>query len=350
MFVDSQSSSTQAELGSAQHAVFAGALPETDLAIDALEEVHQAQRFFGRYSEQFPEIVHEIRLEIPGLNFGTLDLLGFNEKRNWALVGDVKFGWWPVDEAAKNLQIQNYVCFVFHSYPRVHSVLTLIYHAKSQTFSRHLFRRRSQPKLMTRIREIVEGAQAALKNPQRSDYTPHSVNCSFCARVNCPARMELASNLVSAWTGTQVVLTDFNWLSLTTENLVSLKRLTLVLKKFIECIDEEAKRRVLEGGSLPGYELREKSSPRKIIGTQNIQRAGEVLESLLAEDYPNLTTRLRDVILDHLELSVAAIEAGISRHGPQGKIRILQEKIDAGLRDAKIVDAHPIFSLNAVRE
>src|SRR6267154_5867694 len=284
-------------------------------------------------------------------NFGTVDFAKFNQKRNQVYGGDGKFGRWSVTPAKRNLQIWNYVALIFWNYPSVHHIQFAIYAAKTKTATYAGFYRRSLPRLLTKIRVVIENAQRARTNPTPEDFTPHPVNCGFCYRVNCPARVELASRLLTAWHGMPIELPSLNLVRLSPEDMSHLKRLTNALKTFVKAVDEEAKRRVFDADQkIPGYEIREKSGHRVLVGAETINRAIQFVQKIWEEHYPEIPLSLSDTVLQNVELSVADVEKAIKQAAPRGQIMKAQELVSTKLSDAKFITANPIYYLAQIRD
>jgi hypothetical protein len=318
----------------------------------AEREVTETIEFFDRETKDFtgPEF-REIRLEIPHLNFGTIDFLRFNQKENHAFIGDAKFGHWSVPPAKRNLQGWNYVAYVFYSYPRVHRVTVCFYSAKLHSATKHTFYRKSLLRLIRRVRWIVENAQRVLQNPRPEDFTPHPVNCGFCHRVNCPARLQLASTLLTAWSGKPVELPTMNLVKISTEQLGILKRLSNTFKTYIQAVDDEARRRAFDCDDVvPGYEIKEKSGPRLVIGTNAISNAMKVLSEAWSEHYPGTVLPLDEAVRQNVEISVATLEKAASRTAPHGEKIKSQQLISETLQQQKLVTASPIYYLAAIKE
>jgi|SRR5215510_594686 len=345
--------SEAAEKGSRQHL----ALACEDLSVlegdrEAEAEVLEAREFITRVTESIGvgEIFREQRLEIPHVNFGTADYIVFNSTGTGAFVIDIKFGAWSVTPASKNLQILNYVVAIFFTYAKVQRIRGIIYHVKTHQASSKYFYRAYLPKYVTRIRKVVENAQRASIDPTREDFTPDPVNCGFCGRVNCPARLELASSLLSAWHGKPVNLPTLNLTHLPLEQLGLLKQTGNALKAYITAVDEEARRRAFDEGEIvPGYEIRSKSGPRKIISVENITAAAKIVSDAWTQRYPQKELLLEDTVFGEVEIGVANFEKAAGRSAPKGEIMRAQKLVSEVLEDSKLVNSLPVYFLSAVK-
>ena len=143
------------------------------------------------------------------------------------------------------------------------------------------------------------------------DYNPNAVNCSYCVRLNCPARLGMLGSLVTQWTGKPVAATSPQP---SRSHYPSIGLFKEALQRFHEAfttaVDEEAKRRAFSGDIIEGYEIAEKSSARTVTGAINITQANKVIVSEWNElefaDY-----NWGDYFLKNVELSIADLEKEI---------------------------------------
>jgi Protein of unknown function (DUF2800) len=345
----------KAQEGTNQHsALYSGDFSILEGNPELEKEVRETEAYFlslivaGNYSG---ETLREITLELPGVNFGTFDLLQFNQAKTRAFIGDAKFGAWSVTPATRNLQLKNYVAYVFENYPSVQHVKASIYQAKHRKGTVVNYTRASFPKLVARIRTIVENATRAAKTPVRGDFTPDPVNCGFCSRVNCPARIELCSTLVSAWQKKPVVLPSLNFIELSNDQIADLKKLGNAIKSFISSVDDEAKRRVIdEGATIPGYELTSRASKRIIVGVEKINQSQKVMLSAWKKAYPSVPLDVGAIVSEHCELAVGDIEELVGQVCPKGEKTRGQKLISEALNEAKLIDAPPMFYLAQIKK
>lgn len=354
-FVPSEGTNWQAETGTLQHRVWVSgeyALLGGDEAL--IREVEETQKFFedavaaGGYDGQ---IKREERLEIPHLNFGTTDLLVPNSKGNRILLGDAKFGWWRSADARRNLQLLNYVAFVFYNYPAVRHVRAILYQAKHRRGTVAGFYRASLPKLISRIRRIVERAQRTAVNPIDSDFTPHPVNCERCFRLNCPARLALASAVITNWAGKPVSFAQTNLLELSLEHLATLKLISGPLKTFLTALDAEVKRRAFDHGELiPGYEIRTRNGERTIVGIDAINRAVEGLQRIWNAQYPEADLFWGIAAPSLLKLSVTDLEKTAASAVPRGKAAAAIKAIGQELETLGVVTSDRLRVIAQIKE
>jgi hypothetical protein len=352
-FVRDPTSSEGAELGTLEHESWArkdlsllGG--DTELEAEVLEVgdyVRQAALAFD--GEEF----HEVTLEIPGLNFGTIDFFKVNRTETQGLIVDAKFGAWSVTDARHNLQGLNYAAFLFHRYPRLAWVDVVFYMVKHHQASTFRHYRRNLWRILKKLERIVFNAQRVARHPEPKDFTPNPVNCGFCQRLNCPARLQLTSSLLSTWTKQPVQLPSFDLVRISTSHLAALKRVGNALKTLTKAIDEEARRRAFdEGDIVPGYEIRQKAGRRTVVGVDNINKAQEILIEAWSQKYPEIELPLGPLISENVEVAVGDLEKAASRVAPRGEILRSQALISDALSQAKLVNSAPIFYLAQIKE
>jgi Protein of unknown function (DUF2800) len=319
---------------------------------EAEEQVQKARDYIRFIRARMDgEEFHEIRLNLGHINYGTADYIRLNSGETQGLIVDLKFGFWGVTPAKANLQLLNYVCALMYMRPKVRRVLGVIYHVRSGTATQHWFSRRYYQKYFDRIQTVVTNAVRAHEKPESKDFTPNAVTCQFCARIQCPARIQLASALVNVWQKEPVSLPQGLLLTrLDIDSLGSLKRLTGALKAFCTAVDAESKRRAIDEGILiPGYELRERSGPRTIVGS-NISLALTVISETWVRLYPSIDLPINDILMGLVEVSMLDLEKHIARHAPRGAALKTQKLISDALEEAKLVQSMPQWILAAVRQ
>lgn len=318
-FISNPESNEKAEFGTLKHT----ALSTRDLEIlggdtRAEAEVARVVEFIDSFKEEYPNIHSELTLKT-GKIFGTLDHLGFAQDQTKAIIIDAKFGAWSVTTARKNLQGWAYVLLAFHNFPYLKKIKVIFYAARTGTHTEYTFWRYRLPALEKRIYGIIDRAVQAAESPSPTDFTPNAVNCSFCVRLNCPARLALLGSLVTQWTGKPVELPHLNLLEVSTPQLAALKKLSNVFKTFSAAVDNEAKRRAFDQGDIiEGYEISEKSGTRLVVGAENITKASGVV----ATEWNRLEFADGEwgrYVMENVELSLADLEKQIGKLAPGGK-------------------------------
>ena len=349
-FIPNPESNEKAEFGTLKHK----ALAEQDLRFlegdsKAENEVVRVLDFINSTKAEYPVVHSELTLKTEKI-FGTLDHLGMDSSQKKGIIVDAKFGAWSVTTAQKNLQGWAYVLLAFHAYPSLNKIKLVFYAAKTGTHTEYTFWRYRVPGLEKRIYGIIDRAQRVKEAPTRKDYTPHAVNCSFCTRLNCPARLALLGSLVTQWTGKPVELPHLNLLEVSTPQLAALKKLSNVFKTFSAAVDSEAKRRAFDQGDIiEGYEIAEKSGTRLVVGANNITEASKVL----AKEWENLEFSGVDwgaYVLQNVELSLADLEKEVGKLAPRGKATLAKKIVADSLEKACLINASKIFYLSAIKE
>ena len=350
VFLPDPQGSEKALAGNLKHEVFSTGNYEL-LSGDtrAAEEVARLIEFADRTREEFPSVHNELTLSTENI-FGTIDWLGLNEKQTKGIIIDAKFGAWSVTPARSNLQGWAYSILAFRNFPTLKKIKVIFYAARNGTHSEHTFWRYRLPDLEKRVYRIIDKAKLAAVSPTKNDYSPNAVNCSFCVRLNCPARLGMLGTLVTAWTGRPTELPHLNLLEVTTPQLATLKRLSNALKQFIKAVDDEAKRRAFDMGDIvEGYEITQKSGTRTIVGANNITEASKVL----AAEWYNLHfggENWGSYILDNTELSVGDLEKAIAKAAPYGKAALAKKIIIESLQKAGLINADTLYFLSAIKE
>ena len=291
---------SHAESGTLDHlAVSSGDLAILEGDIEAIKRVEKAREFIRRIAARVDgEEFHEILLTLGQINFGTCDYLKFSKDGTRAVLIDLKFGYWTVASARTNLQLLNYAAAAFHTYPALTRISGFIFMARSGLVTGRNYNRRYFPLYYRKIEHVVGNAERAARDPTLTDFTPNATTCQFCARINCPARIALASALVNTWQKTPVVISQaFSLTKIDLDQLGALKRLGGALKAFCTAVDVEAKRRAIdEGNIIPGYELKERSGTRTILGP-NIQLAATVIQDAWSQLYPETELPVNEILM-----------------------------------------------------
>ena len=222
--------------------------------------------------------------------------------------------------------------------------------ARSGLVTGRNYNRRYFPLYRRTIEHVVGNAERAAKDPTLTDFTPNAITCQFCARINCPARIALASALVNTWQKTPVVISQaFSLTKMDLDQLGALKRLGGALKAFCTAVDAEAKRRAIdEGNIIPGYELKERS------GTQDHSRtehpiSGHCHSRAWSRLYPETELPVNEILMKLVEVGVGDIEKQLSPYAPRGEIKRAQLAIAEALEQAHLVTSTPQYILSAVK-
>jgi hypothetical protein len=349
-FIPNPESNEKAEFGTLKHT----ALSTRDLSVlggdtRAEGEVSRVMEFIDSFRNEYPVVHSELLLKSEKI-FGTLDHLGIDPAGKKGVIIDAKFGAWKVTPARGNLQGWAYVLLAFLNFPTLNKIKVIFYAAKTGLYTEHIFWRYRLPALEKRIYKIIDQALEVKEAPAEKDFTPDAVNCSFCLRLNCPARLALMGTLVTQWTGQPVELPRLNLLEVSTPQLASLKKLSNVFKTFSAAVDNEAKRRAFDQGDVvEGYEIAEKSGIRTVVGAHQITEASKVL----ASQWEHLEFGDADwgnYVLQNVELSIADLEKEVGKLAPKGKATFTKKVIVDALEKACLINASKVFFLQAIKE
>ena len=255
-------------------------LPDPDGALAQVDKIGVAWRgVVSSFCDEYGGLVslsNEAFLEVPGLNFGICDRLRIAGEA--ALIGDAKFGAWAVDHAEVNLQGHNYAVLVWILYPKVEDVWVWFGNPFLEDYSLAKFTRKKD---FFRMHEFLEDRLRAAADPDPAKFNYDELNCSFCSRLECPAREKVATQVVE-------YLEDRDPLNMNLEELNNIKKLTNSLKTLTKLVDDEVKARVLDNGeSLEDFVIKERVHSRNVIGMKNIAKLTELLWGLVG-DIPGL--------------------------------------------------------------
>lgn len=289
--------------------------------VDKLDDSWMSTVQTFRMTHGIGEESREVRLDYPGLNFGTMDRLIVAD--NVALIGDAKFGNWSVEDATTNDQGHNYGLYVFHHYPEVQTLWIWFGNPRREEYTLAKFSRRVFAVWLAAISRVVKEAQ----DENFHEYTYDPVNCSFCSRLNCPVRIKLAAGLVEAATGRVFDPGTLSPSRIDLSSLTTLKSLTNSLKTFVDQVDKEAKSRVLEDGDeMQGYEIKEKVRRRVIYGWDNIDATLTVFRNIVGT-HPGLL--MEDAELSFSSLEKAVVDFYGSKTAAQPTINTIREELEA---------------------
>lgn len=295
----------------------------------------------GMHTGNHFTIESEVRMEYPGLNFGTMDKKVLVPRTKFAIVGDAKFGRWGVDDAKDNLQGHNYAVYVLHAHDWVRNINVWFGNPRREEYTNHTFSRDYiLNERLPVIKQIVSDAQE--QDPAKFKYDP--VNCSFCARINCPIRLGLANGLVRAATGKDFEVSTLNPKKLETKDLATLKPLTLALKTLVTLVDKESKDRVIvRGEEIEGYELKQKVSRRFVQGVSQFEKALPIIEEVIGT--------VAFTLQEDMELSFSDIENFIVQlHGSKNSAQPYITKVREALEAAGLLTTKSYIYLAAKTE
>jgi hypothetical protein len=100
-----------------------------------------------------------------------------------ALAMDWKFGQWPVEETANNLQAIAYTLGLFKLFPNVDEVRFIFFQPHIDHYTEHTFFRHEAPTLYLRVTTIVERVKTARTMGNFDWALPQVPVCNFCGRI-----------------------------------------------------------------------------------------------------------------------------------------------------------------------
>jgi Protein of unknown function (DUF2800) len=316
----------------------ANRLPDPEFALELVDRISQRwedveQEFSRKYG--LPDVSqNECFLTFPGINFGTSDRVRVSARA--ALIGDGKFGAWKVEHAQHNLQGHNYAALVWEMYPEVEDIWVWFGNPRLEDYTLGKFTRsRDYQKLKDGLCRRIYNAQHP--DPERFCYD--ELNCSFCARWDCPVRLSVAASAIE---GLKRVAAE----NMTNEKLAQIKTAINPLKTLLKGVDEEAKQRVtLDGELLPGFEQKEKVHRRDVIGLPNVN----VLRTYLgAHKLYGISQRVDEL----LSISWSDIEQLILHafEGDNKKAKPIISEIQQELRDSGALTETKYYTVVAIND
>jgi len=118
---------------------------------------------------------------------GYVDHGFISHDQKYAEIYDWKFGLWPVEDAENNLQGLAYLLGMFKAYPTVEKATFFFKQPLLGSLTHATLTRADIPKVMLRIRVVVNRAAAARMSGSFDSANPMVPNCNFCANIGiCP--------------------------------------------------------------------------------------------------------------------------------------------------------------------
>lgn len=113
---------------------------------------------------------------------GYADLIFTSAKLRHIELFDWKFGKWPVEPSATNLQGISYALGALRKFPGTNTVRVNFLQPQLDSRSSHVFRRKETEKHLLRVKTVVERAVACAKSQDYSQANPTVPGCLFCGR------------------------------------------------------------------------------------------------------------------------------------------------------------------------
>ena len=222
------------------------------------EALAYAMKYMEPLLLQAEEAHLEMKLEIPGVTWGTSDVVLRTGKR--LTLVDYKFGEWLVDDPEDNYQARAYTLGAFHAFPDCTTAEFIFLTPKRKHIQRHTFTREEAMGWTAKLKAIVERAA----DPD-APYKPDSENCLFCGnKTNCPELLKRSMDIAKDTDGLQ--LPDTVQTTALTDP-VQMKRaldVAAVVARWAKNVRSAALELRLEGVEIPGYDLKQTRGNRKI--------------------------------------------------------------------------------------
>lgn len=266
---------------------------------------------------------NEIRLTVKATDietFGTCDLLALRGSE--AIMMDYKTGLLPIDDADVNLQAQCYVAGGFQKFKDLEKIHFYFLIPSRDEIHHHTYSRDDLPRLLLRINTVIRRAKEAKTcNPQFGI-------CEYCARQS--TCKDLANKMLPlAQKYSEGYVTPLNIHSSQAESPEELSQLLLLakqVKKWVESVESNSRRAVMEDGwVLPDFvSVAVKRSPSVLspVGAYRVLEEKMSFEEFLA----------------CADLDLAKLEDFFYTRAPKGQKGKEKEKLVDSLRDAGLLD------------
>jgi len=254
--------------------------------------VEKCWEVFEEETKDAKEIHKELTLEIAdSKTFGTADLIALWPKK--AFIGDAKFGRIAVTDAKINLQGWAYAIGLFERYPDIDDIAVMFVQPRLTKVTSHTFNRQKDfDRIKGRVDSIIERAALARKSKKKDYYSPNETSCLYCGhRASCPAVSKLA---------VQVARVNDKTLEKNLPKLIDPKKLTTpvlrsnaevtrrildkwcdAVKQWCDEVKEHNVSSVVNGEDVPGYSIRYRKNPRKIL---NIETAFKIVNDKMSRE------------------------------------------------------------------
>ena len=297
--------------------------PTMPLSDDQKTNVGFCQKIVEPYIRQAEHVGLEEQVTISSeqgeeVTWGTSDVV-LQTGSHLTLI-DYKFGAGFIDAPEDNMQAKAYTAGALQKYDSAKTAEFIFVIPKRDEVLRHTFKREELPQLITEIAQIVEGAE----NPD-SPYNPSQEACVFCGeKPKCPA-INTAVATVAEHYGELQLPTEFHSSAIANPDEMSRALdAASIVERWAKSVRHHAMEMVLNGETVPGYELKSRSGKRTV---RDVQSAWAVLKHTLElEDF-----------LPACSVSITNLEKAIKERAPRGQKKALAEQVFESLQDAGIL-------------
>jgi len=247
---DNTADTTAADAGTKCH-VAAELNDFTGLDEDQIRWVEWCQKYVADQKLENGTWHTEVRVEIPGVTWGTADLLFL--QRDKAHIFDYKFGAHQVDPPYDNLQIKAYVAGTMHTFA-VSEVVAHIVQPRCDFAESAYFDDQMLIMLESEIRGIVDAASAEVPEQRVNDM------CQFCGkRAECNALGQVALTTAKQYSALTMP-EQFHPSKITDpEQMAHAKAIAAVLEPWIKSVKHHSNAMAARGIEVPGYHVRNKA-------------------------------------------------------------------------------------------
>ena len=260
------------------------------------------------------EVEIEPEIDITPTIWGFVDRVQFNKDRTQADVLDWKFGWRKTEDAETNPQGQAYVLGLFLKYRSLKSITMHFVQPRLGYTTSFKYDVSHVQHIQDRVNGII--TEAGRGNIQ----TPTEGLCEYCGHITCPAQTERAKGIMTKYTEKQIEGT-IHPSEMTTENIARALSWVPDLENWCKSVRHHANVKALEGGEeIPGYDLRHRTSARKITDATKALEVSETF-GISVEEFIEIVS----VSMPKLESLVKAK----SKRGEKGNnAALLEDRLD----------------------
>ena len=239
-----------------------------------------------------------------------------------ATVIDYKFGKGFVDAPADNMQAKAYVAGAFQKYPTVETAEFIFVIPQRNEILRHTFERKELPTLVEEVKRVVDAAE----NPA-SPYSPSEETCIFCGeKPRCPAINTAVAKVADKY-GELKLPEEFHSSAITSpDQMAKALQAASILERWAKSVRHHAMEMVLEGGEIPGYEIKHRQAKRTV---RDVQSAWNILQ--------HKTMLNLHEFLPACSVSITELEKAIKALAPRGQKKALVEEVFDALQDEGIL-------------
>ena len=249
---------------------------------------------------QAEQIHVECRLEIPGITWGTSDVVLLTG--NHITLIDYKFGKWVVDDPKNNMQAKAYTLGAFHKFPEAKTAEFIFLTPRHELEQSSMFEREEAMGWTDELKTIVARA-----NDASSPYRPDSENCLFCGtKARCPELQKRAMDIAEDYDG--LLLPESAKTTALTDPTQLQRALDVasVMERWAKNVRNTALELRLEGVDIPGYDLKQTAGNRKI---KDVVSAWSALKGIMPQEE----------FLDACSVGLGALEKKLKEQAPRGE-------------------------------